>query len=113
MLEREGRGRHPLISGPVRRHFRQIMSQHPTDTALSIANRLEQRSGLRVSVRTIRRVRRNENYHPVHARVHWEINERQAAQRYQYCCTHRSDHWQNVIFTDEKKFQVDETDTVY
>ncbi|CAF3795419.1 unnamed protein product [Rotaria sp. Silwood1] len=105
VLEREGRERHRLINGLVRRHFRQIMSQHSSDTSLSIAGRLEQRSGVTVSPQTIREACRNENYHPVHARIHWQINEQQAA--------NRSNNWQNVIFSDEKNFQVDETDTVY
>ncbi|CAF1641927.1 unnamed protein product, partial [Didymodactylos carnosus] len=113
VLEREGRGRHRLVTGSVRRHFRQIMSQHPSDTSASIANRLEQRSGVRVSDRTIREARRNENYHPVHARVHWHINEQQAARRLQYCNLHQSDNWRQVMFTDEKKFQVDESGIVY
>ncbi|CAF2109255.1 unnamed protein product [Rotaria magnacalcarata] len=47
------------------------------------------------SPRTIREARRNENYRPVHARVHWQINEQETARRFQYCCA------------------MDETDTVY
>ena len=46
------RGRNRLIVDPVRQSFRQIMSQHPTDTSSSIANRLEQRARVRVSDRT-------------------------------------------------------------
>jgi transposase len=69
VLEREGRGRRRLSNGTIRRHFRQIMSRRPTDTSASISDRLEQRTGVRISARTIRETRRNENYHPVDARV--------------------------------------------
>ncbi|CAF4991390.1 unnamed protein product, partial [Rotaria sp. Silwood1] len=58
---REGRERHRLINGLVRRHFRQIMSQHSSDTSLSIAGRLEQRSGVTVSPQTIREACRSSN----------------------------------------------------
>ncbi|CAF1130987.1 unnamed protein product [Adineta ricciae] len=113
VIERQGRGRRRLIDGPVRRYFRQIMSQHPTDTSFSIANRLQQHSGVTVSARTIREACRNENFHPVHARAHWQINEHQAARCFQYCYTHRLNNWRQVIFTDEKKFQVDQAGFVY
>ncbi|CAF3229907.1 unnamed protein product [Rotaria sp. Silwood2] len=101
------------MNGPVRRHFRQIMPQHPSDTSLSITDRLEQRNGVTVSPRTIREAGLNENYHPVHARVHWQINEQQAARRFQCFYANRSKYWQNIIFSDEKNFQVDETGTFY
>jgi hypothetical protein len=67
----------------------------------------------KVSPRTIRRVRRRENYHPVHAKIHWTINEQQAARRYQYARTHEEDSWQDVIFSDEKQFIIDKSGTVF
>ncbi|CAF1519695.1 unnamed protein product [Rotaria sordida] len=107
------RGRRVIIRGPVRRQFRQILSRYPTATSSSISTRLQSRTGIIVSACTIRRVRRRENYHPVHARTHWEINEIQAARRYQYAITHEADNWQHVIFTDEKQFFIDEAGTVF
>jgi transposase len=113
VVERLGRGRHLLINGSVLRDFHQIMSRHPTETSLSISNRLQSRSGVQVSASTIRRMRRREGYRAVHARIHWQINTRQAADRLAYCLAHRTSNWQRVIFTDEKKFVIDETGTVY
>ncbi|CAF4729774.1 unnamed protein product, partial [Rotaria magnacalcarata] len=34
------------MNGQVRRHFQQIMPQHPSDRLLSITDRLEQRNGV-------------------------------------------------------------------
>ncbi|CAF3690458.1 unnamed protein product [Rotaria socialis] len=112
-LEREGKGRHRLMNGPVRRHLQQIMPQQPSDRLLSITDRVEQRNGVTVSPRILQEARLNENYNPVHARVHWQINEQQAARRFQCCYANRSNYRQNIIFSDEKNFQVDETGTVY
>lgn len=113
VLEREGRGRHAIIRGPVRRQFRQILSRYPTSTSSTVATRLTRRTGVQVSSRTARRVRRKENYHPVLPKVQWEINEDQAARRYQYAIEHEDDNWKQVIFTDEKKFAVDKTGIVH
>ncbi len=113
MIARQGRGRHPIIWGPIRRQFRQILSRYPTNTSSSISTRLQSRTGQTVSASTVRRVRRQENYHPVHAQIHWEINETQAARRYQYAIAHETDNWQNVVFSDEKKFIIDESGTVF
>ncbi|CAF4589931.1 unnamed protein product, partial [Rotaria magnacalcarata] len=89
------------------------MPQHPSDISLSITDRLEQRNGVTVSPRILHEARLNENYHPVHARVHWQINEQQAARRFQCCYANRSNYRQNRIFSNEKNFQVDETGTVH
>lgn len=113
VLEREGRGRHAIIRGPIRREFRQILSRYPTSTSAAIADSLTRRSGVQISPRTVRRVRRNENYHPVLPKVQWEINENQAERRYEYAIEHEDDHWKTVIFTDEKKFAVDHSGVVH
>ena len=113
VLERQGRGRIAIIRGPARRQFRRLMSRYPTSTSSSVATRLQSGAGILVSARTIRRVRRLENYHPVHAKIQWKINEQQASRRYEYACTHEEDNWKNVIFTDEKQFRIDESGTVF
>ncbi|CAF1541973.1 unnamed protein product, partial [Rotaria sordida] len=113
ILERQDRGRYAIIFESVRRQFRQIFSRFPTSTSSSIANRLWSRTGSIVSARTIRRVRRQENYHPVYSKNHWTIHEAQAMRRLHYATTHETDLWQNVIFTNEKKFQIDESGTVF
>ena len=58
VVAREGRGRRAIIDGSVQQHFEEIMEEHPTDTSASIADRLQSRSGVRVSARTVRRIRR-------------------------------------------------------
>ncbi|CAF3970265.1 unnamed protein product [Rotaria sp. Silwood1] len=113
VLERQGRGRPAIIQGAVRRQFRQILSRYPTSTSRSISTRLQSRTGKVVSARTIRRVRRKENYHPVHPKVQWTINEAQAISRFRYASAHETDTWQNVLFTDEKKFVIDQSGTVF
>ena len=75
VLEREGRGRPATIHGSVRRAFRQILSRYPTSTSSTIATRLKSRTGVQISSGTVRRVRGEENYHPVLPKVQWEINE--------------------------------------
>ncbi|CAF1482900.1 unnamed protein product [Rotaria sordida] len=77
-LERQCRGRHAVIHGPVRKQFRQIMSRYPTSTSSSISTRLQSRTGQIVCVRTNRRVRKEGNYYPVRSRIHLETNEIQA-----------------------------------
>lgn len=66
-----------------------------------------------MSDRSIRRIRRQENYHPVHSKIHWTNNLTQAARRFQFASTHLSDDWHNVIFTDEKKFAIDQSGRVF
>ena len=82
--ERKGRGSPQIIQGSFRWQFRQLMSRYPTASSSSIANRLELRTDVRVSSRTIRGARGNENYHSIHARTHWKINETPAVRRFQY-----------------------------
>ncbi|CAF1293185.1 unnamed protein product [Didymodactylos carnosus] len=113
VAEREGRGRKRPIQGSVRRQFREIMRKHPSATSKFIAERLESRTGVCLSDRTIRRTRRQENYHPVHSKTHWTINSAQTARRFQFSVTHLFDDWHDVIFTDEKKFEIDQRGKVY
>ncbi|CAF1235790.1 unnamed protein product, partial [Didymodactylos carnosus] len=113
VAEREGRGRKRSIQGSVRRQFCEIMREHPSATSKFIAERLGSRKGVCLSDRTICRIRRQENYHSVHSKMHWIINSAQAARRFQFSVTHLFHDWHDVIFTDEKKFEIDQRGQVY
>ncbi len=55
VVEREGRGRKPSMEGSVRRQFREIIWEYPSATSTFVAEPLESRRVIRLSVRSIRR----------------------------------------------------------
>ncbi|CAF4813269.1 unnamed protein product, partial [Rotaria sp. Silwood2] len=78
-----------------------------------IVNRFFQRTDLYVSPPTIRRYRLSFGFRPVHARIQPLINATHAQQRLHFCLSHATDRWYNVIFSDEKAFEIDVTGLVY
>jgi transposase len=113
VVERNGRGRHTLFSANEFHTLRQILYRYPNDTSSNIAHRLFQRTGLYVSSRTIRRHRSSLGFRPVHARTQPLINTRHAQQRLDFCLLHAAAPWNNIIFSDEKAFEVDVSGLVY
>ncbi|CAF5076180.1 unnamed protein product, partial [Rotaria sp. Silwood1] len=92
VIERNGRGRLRILNNDQVNTLRQLLYQYPTDTSSSIADRLLRRTGLGINPRTIQNYRSSLGFRPVHA---------------------RTAHWDNVIFSDEKTFEVDISGVVY
>ncbi|CAF4071323.1 unnamed protein product [Rotaria sordida] len=91
VMERTGRGRLHMLNNDEIHTLQQILYRYPTVTSSSIADRLLQRISLRINPRTIRNYRLSLGFRAVHART--RLN--------------------NVIFSDEKAFEVDISGVVY
>ncbi len=113
VLERNGRGHNTLFNANEFRTLRQILYRYPNDTSSNIANGFFQRTGLNVSSRTIRHHRSSLGFRPVHARTQPLINAQHAQQRLHFCLLHATARWDNIIFSDEKAFEVDVSGLVY
>ncbi|CAF2995233.1 unnamed protein product, partial [Rotaria sp. Silwood2] len=113
IIERSGRGRHNMLNDYEMHTLRQMLYRYSNETSTSIANRFFQRTDLYVSPPTIRRYRLSFGFRPVHARIQPLINATHAQQRLHFCLSHATDRWYNVIFSDEKAFEIDVTGLVY
>lgn len=52
-------------------------------------------------------------FHPVHAQTQPVINAQHAQERLNFCILHATARWENVIFSDEKAFEVDVSGLFY
>jgi transposase len=111
--QRSGRGRHRMFNNDEIHALRQILYRYPNDTAGSIADRFYRRTGLHANPRTIRNYRRSLGFRPVHARNQPLINATHAQQRLRFCLSRATTQWNDIIFTDEKAFEVDVSGLVY
>ncbi len=62
---------------------------------------------------TIRNYRSSLGFHSVHTRIQPLINARYAQQRLNFCLSHVTAQSNNIIFNDEKAFEVDIFGVVY
>ncbi|CAF3971149.1 unnamed protein product [Rotaria sp. Silwood1] len=113
VIERDGRDRHMLLNDNEIHTLRQVLFRYPNETSTSIANRFFERTGLNVNPRTIRRYRLSLGFHPVHPRTQPRISATRAQQRLNFCLSHASDRCHQVIFSDEKAFEIDVSGLVY
>jgi hypothetical protein len=102
-----------MLNDTGMRTLRQIFYRYSTDISSSIANRFFQRTGLFINPRTIRNYRSSLGFHLVHARNQPLINTGHAQQRLNFCLSHVTARWDNIIFSDEKAFEVDDSGLVY
>ena len=93
--------------------LRQLLYRYPTDTSSSIVDRLFRRTGLDINPRTVRNYRSSLGFRPVHVRSEPLITARHAQERLNFCLSSATNHWDNVIFSDEQAFEVDISGVVY
>ena len=81
-LERKKRsGRPSVVSDEVKDAVDKRIKKRRTATSAELANEVMDKTGRRVSERTIRRVRRELTYHPVHASVKPSLTDAHKAAR--------------------------------
>jgi hypothetical protein len=112
VIEREGRGRLPWNSDDIH-VLRQLFYRYPTETSASINNRFFRRTNRRITCRTIRNYRRSLGFRPVHAREQPLLSQRYAQQRLFFCRQYVQNDYRNIIFSDEKMFEVDRSGVVH
>jgi transposase len=101
-------GRPPLVditdinNNPITK----LIREHRKSTSNSLQYMLEQEYNLNVSARTIRRLREQLGFRPVHYRRRPLLTEEQKKVRLQYALDHLDDDWMDIIFTDESWFEV-------
>ena len=107
-LERKKRsGRPSVVSDEVKDAVDKRIKKRRTATSAELANEVMDKTGRRVSERTIRRVRRELTYHPVHASVKPSLTDAHKAARLAWCREHRRDSFKSVVFMDEMGVGID------
>lgn len=112
VIEREGRGR-TLLNIHDMHTLRQLFYKHPTETAAAINNRFFRLTNIRLSCRTIRNYRRRFGFRPVHARQQPMLNETHARDRLVFCQRYLQNYYQQIVFSDEKAFEIDVSGVVH
>jgi transposase len=113
VIERQGRGGGNSLIDTEIFILRQILYRYPYETSNQISNRFYQRTGTSVTSRTIRNYRTRLGFRSVHARIQPLLNQNHADNRLAFCRRYVNYDWNDVIFSDEKLFQVDTTGIVY
>jgi transposase len=107
VVERQGRGGGNSLTDGEIFILRQILYRYPYETSNQINHRFYRRTGTFVTPRTIRNYRTRLGFRPVHARIQPLLNQNHADNRLAFCQRHINDDWHDVIFSDEKIFEVD------
>ncbi|CAF1070008.1 unnamed protein product, partial [Rotaria sordida] len=113
VVEREGRGGGNSLADDDIHTLRRLFNRYPSETSSQLNNRFYRQTGRFITSRTVRSYRRRLDFHPVHTRIQPLLNQRHADDRLAFCQQHVHDDWSQVIFADEKIFEVDASGIVY
>jgi len=100
-------GRPSVVSDEVKDVVDKGIKKRRTATPSELANEVMDKTGRRVSERTIRRVRHELTYYPVHASVKPYLTDTHKAARLAWCREHRRDSFKSVVFMDEMGVSID------
>ena len=89
---RHGNGRPSLIRGDLIQRVAQIIRQNRTVNSNNLVDLLRQAGGPSVSVRTMRRTRRQLGFHPVHEQTRPTLTAVRMTNRLAYARVHRTDN---------------------
>ena len=93
-------GRPSVVSDEVKGVVDKGIKKRRTATSSELANEVLDKTGRRVSERTIRRLRHELTYYPVHASVKPFMTDTHKAARLAWCREHRRDSFKAVVFMD-------------
>jgi transposase len=103
--ERQHSGRPSLMNDQSLKRLDRIISKHTSYTSTALADEMLNNTGIRVSPRTIRRVRTTTlARHPVHEQVVKALKPGEIIRRLNFATAHANDDFHHVLFSDEKLF---------
>ena len=112
--ERSGRGRKSLLNTQSLKQLDGIIKRRDTATSTELADEMIQRTGRRISPRTIRRVRRHDlGRHPVHERVVQTLSQVNMARRLEFAQKYVTSDFRTWLFSDEKLWYIARTGHVH
>ena len=106
VIPRHRSGRPSLIRADVVERVANIIRNNRTASSSSLADALLQEGGPRISPRTMRRVRRQLGFHPVHEQARPCLTDVDMIARLAYAHAHRLDSWRYTMFADETVFTI-------
>jgi hypothetical protein len=111
-----GRGRKPLldISNSDNNPITNSIHKRRKSKSKNIKNDIKEELNINISCRTIRRLRKQLGFRPVHYRRRVIVSESAKRKRLQYCLDNMDNDWKNIIFTDESMFVLtDEREVIW
>jgi transposase len=115
VVDRERPGRPPLvdITNTNNNPISNIIKKRRTSTANMIKNQLEKDYNISVSLSTINRLRDQLNYKAVRFLRVPHLTPEQREKRFQYVLNCEGEDWEDIIFTDESMFEVENGHGMY
>jgi transposase len=112
--DRHSSGRPSTMKDELLNTLDSIISKHDTYTSNELAATLQNKTGRRVSPRTIRRVRRTTlARHPVHETIERSFTQGEKGKRLSFATAHATDDFHCDAFADEAWFSIDSTGRVH
>ncbi|CAF3373156.1 unnamed protein product [Rotaria sp. Silwood2] len=105
-------GRPCALSSAEKRKLDRIIKSKPTATATSLANEIFEKTGKRVSPRTIQRYRRELGYRPYHQKITKSLTSTQEETKTSFAQAHVNDDIKRWLFSDEKIFTMSDVGTI-
>jgi transposase len=101
-----GRGKKPLldISNNNNNAITSTIRKRRKSTSRIIKHEISETLNINISCRTIRRLRKQLGFRPVHYRRRPALTDTAERKRVQYCLENMDNDWKNIIFTDESMF---------
>ena len=110
---REGAGRPHALSDEDHKALRKIIKKNPTAIAATLKDELKEKTGKRVSERTIQQERHELDLHPVHAKKRPLLTPGNIEKRYDFALANLHTDWKYVVFDDESPFTSTITGEMY
>jgi transposase len=112
--ERQHPGRPSSMNEQSLKRLDRIISKHTSYTSSALAREMHDKTGIRISPRTIRRVRRTTlARHPVHEQIVKSLKPGEITRRLSFANKHVNDNFHHILFSDEKLFVLSNTGTVH
>jgi transposase len=112
--ERSGRGRKTILNRESLKQLDSIITRCTNATSTELANKMVERTGRRISPRTIRRVRKFVlGRHPVHEQVVQSLTQGHINRRFSFAQLHATEDFHTWLFSDEKLWYIARTGNVH
>ena len=106
-VERYWRSSRPSVVRDDVKGRREDHQKEANSNAEEIANAVEEKTGRRVSARTMRQAQRQLHYYPVHVSVKLALADAHKAARLAWCREHVRDSVKSLVFMDEMGVWID------
>lgn len=112
--DRQRSGRPSLMNQQSLKRLDRIINKHDSYTSTALADEMRKQSGIRISPRTIRRVRKTAlARHPVREHIVKSLKPGEMTKRLNFANNNINNNFHNVFFSDEKLFVLAKTGTVH